>query len=172
MKHLLAFSSLAAVLVLTSCDKDDDDDNVNAQDRNFTTEFSLANKSEISLANLALARATDSSVINYAQMMITEHTDAERELRDIADDLDINLSSDSLNAMAAALKPVLEGLSGQSFDSAYIVSQLPAHEAARSLVQGQIDSGANNQLRNYAGKLLPKIQMHHTAADTIAARFR
>ena len=176
MKSLLATGSLAAVLFLVSCDKNNDNNNNNentsAQDKSFVNDITLSNRSEISLANLALAKATDTSVRNYAQMMIMDHTQAESNLRSITDSLKLTLPTDSLNAMADSLRPVLQGLSGVRFDSAYIASQVPAHQKAITTVQTEVNSGTNSALMNYASSILPKIQMHLTKADSIAAKFR
>lgn len=172
MKNLLAFGGLALTLLFTACTKDENDDNLTAQDKAFVRDITLSNRSEISLANLALAKATDVSVRNFAQMMITDHTMAETQMTEIANNIGVSRPADSLNAMAASLMPVLMGLSGKSFDSAYIVTQIPAHDMARSITQEEIRSGNNEQLRNYGQTMLPKIQMHLTMADTIAKRIR
>jgi putative membrane protein len=172
MKNLLAFGGLAVCMLAASCMKDENDDNVTAQDKAFVREITLSNRSEISLANLALAKATDASVRNYAQMMITDHTMAETQLNEIAGRAGMSRATDSLNAMASSLRPVLMGLSGRSFDSAYIVSQIPAHQMARTINEEETRSGNNEELRNYAQMMLPKIQTHLIMADTIAARLR
>lgn len=172
MKNLLALGGLAVTMLFASCTKDENDDNISGQDKAFVRDITLSNRSEIALANLALSKATDASVRNYAQMMITDHTMAETQLNEIANNIGIERPADSLNAMAASLRPVLMGLMGKSFDSAYIVSQVPAHEMARNLTQEETRSGTNDQLRNYAQMMLPKIQMHLTMADTISARLR
>jgi putative membrane protein len=172
MKHLLTLGGLAASIFMISCEKNDSDENIGGQDRNFVNQITLSNRSEIALGNLALAMATDSSVRNYAQMMVTEHTAAEQNLMQITGDLELTLPTDSLTQMASEMRTTLMGLEGVQFDSAYIVSQIPAHDSARVVVQAQASSGASGPLRNYANTLLPSIESHRMMADTIATRFR
>ncbi len=172
MKHLLTLGSFAVALFATSCEQQDREENVSAQDRTFVNEITLSNRTEIVLSNMALTRATNDSVRMYAQMMIADHTNAENELKDLVDDLDIDLPADSLNAMGATMRTTLMGLTGRAFDSAYISGQVPAHQASLQIAENEINTGTNGQLRNYATSKQPVIRMHLTLAETIAARFK
>ncbi|OLY92398.1 putative membrane protein [Cnuella takakiae] len=173
MKHFLTIGALSLGLLLTACEKaDNDEDNVSAQDRNFVAEMTLSNRTEIALSNMALNMATNDSVRQFAQQMITEHTAADAQLADIADDLDIDLPADSLNAMGTTMRTTLMGLSGRAFDSAYITGQVPAHQASLAIAQTEINAGTSGQLRTFATDMAPKIQMHLAMADSISTRFR
>lgn len=172
MKHFLTIGVLSLGLLITSCDKEDDDENVSAQDRNFVAEMTLSNRTEIALSNMALTMATSDSVRQFAQMMVTEHTAADAQLADIADDLDVDLPADSLNAMGQTMRTTLMGLSGRAFDSAYITGQVPAHQASLAIAQTEANAGSNGQLRDFANTMVPKIQMHLGMADTLSVSFR
>lgn len=172
MKHLLTLGGLAASMFMISCDRNDSDENINAQDRNFVNQITLSNRTEIALSNMAMTMATDPSVRNYAQMMVTEHTAAENDLRATTDNLGIALASDSLNMMGTQMRTMLMGMSGRQFDSAYIVGQIALHDSTRMILQMQANSGASGPLRTYANNLLPRVDMHRMMADTMATRFR
>ncbi len=81
---VLVVGSIKA-LVLAGCDKNDEDEanNVNARDQSFAVQASMQNKAEIELGNLAQSKASDASVKNYAQMMVTEHTAAQSKLTSV-----------------------------------------------------------------------------------------
>lgn len=172
MKHLLTVGTIAMACLFTACEKSDGTDNLSAQDRNFVNEMALSNRTEISLSNLALARATDPSVRMYAEMMVADHTTADAELLNIADDLDIRVTTDSLNPMGAAMRATLETLSGRSFDSAYITGQVPGHQLSLTIAQNEAANGINPQLKNFAAAKIPVITMHLNMADTMSVRFR
>lgn len=171
MKRMLALCGLTAAILMTSCDQDDDDNNVSAQDKSFVNELAISNRTEIIMGNLALAKATDDSIIDYAQMMVDEHTAAETELKTLAADLDIAVTTDSLDATNQAMRTMLMSLSGNSFDSAYIYGQVSGHQKTVIIVQTEIDGGTNSSLRNFATTMLPKIQTHLALADTISQRY-
>lgn len=172
MKHLLTLGSLTVAMFIVSCEKDEDNDNVSEQDRNFVVQMSLSNRTEIALGNLAASRATNDSVRMYAQMMVTEHTSADSTLQNFAKDLSIDLPADSLDANGTAIRTTLMSLSGRAFDSAYITSQVPAHQMTLNIAQAEANTGTNSQLRGFANSMVPSIQAHLAQADTLSARFR
>ncbi|HEX2536059.1 MAG TPA: DUF4142 domain-containing protein [Chitinophagaceae bacterium] len=172
LKKVLLAGTVAVAGLFTACDKNDDDDiAASQQDKDFAVQASMSNRAEIQMGNLALQQATDASVRTFAQMMVTEHTTAQEELEDISDDMDLNVSlNDSLPASVIDLRTTLAALSGPSFDSAYIATQVVAHQAALQLFQTEVNSGSHRRMIEYANKYLPKVQMHYNMADTMAAR--
>jgi putative membrane protein len=62
----------------------------------------------------------------------------------------------------------LNSLSGRSFDTAYINSQIKDHQKTLSIFQMEINDGDNQNVRNYASKYLPHIQMHLQKADSLS----
>lgn len=172
MKKFWNIGAAAVVLLVASCEKSEDSDNVSAQDRNFVTQMSLSNRTEISLGQLAASMATNDSVRMYAQMMVAEHTMADSTLGLLASDLEITVPADSLDANGMTLRSTLMTLSGRAFDSAYITSQVPAHQMALNIAQTEINTGTNGELRDFANRMSPNIQAHLTLADSISARFR
>jgi putative membrane protein len=169
LKTLLFGCVLATAFV--ACDKDEDEE-VNEQDRTFVRMASISNRAEIELGNLALSKAADASVRNFAQMMVTDHTTAQAQLRQTIDDIDMQNASinDSLGTTHVALRQRLMGLSGRGFDSVYMNSQVMMHMQSIALFQAEANGGASTSLRNYANSKLPNLQTHYNMADSIARR--
>lgn len=173
MNKFLLMGTLAATVLFASCDKQDDEENVNEQDKNFTLMTTMNNRAEIDLGNLALTKSNDASVKNFAQLMVTDHTMAQTMLEDYEDDLDMGL--DLAVAQPAAftqLKNRLSGLSGRAFDSVYMRSQVEAHALAIATFQTEINAGGAQRVKSYASEHLPKIQMHKAMADTMYIRVK
>jgi putative membrane protein len=158
-KHVCLTGAIATSMLFAACDKDNDtDETLNAQDNTFLVKASQSNRSEIELSNLALTRSTDSGVLQYAQMMITDHTTAQNDLRDIAEQI--------------AMRNMLSPLSGTSFDSAYIAGQILSHQKTLTLFDAQLSGGLNTRVKGYATTYRPAIQHHHHMADSLfTARF-
>src|SRR3954470_14322154 len=85
---LLALSGLLAAASFCACSNNDNstDTNyiVNGTDSSFVLQAGMGNTAEIDAANLALTKSTDSSILNFANMMIADHTTAQTNLKTVA----------------------------------------------------------------------------------------
>jgi putative membrane protein len=165
---------ICAALIIggVACNNNDDQNNtiVSQMDRDFVSQASITNTSEIQAGQLALTKATDTAIRSFAQMMVTEHTDAQNDLKSL--DSVVNMTiTDSVDAEHAALMAQLAVLTGSAFDSAYINSQVTGHAEAIDLFNNEINNGSNDEVQNYANTYLPHIQMHYTLADSLAMNY-
>jgi putative membrane protein len=131
---------------------------------------SMGNSAEVDAGQLASTKAGNAGVMDFGQMMVTDHTNAQAELKMIAGDLNVN-APDSIDAEHMAMKQQLMMMSGMAFDSAYINGQVKDHEATISLFENEANSGNNSRLRDYANNTLPTLRMHKQKADSLAALF-
>lgn len=155
--------------VFISCDKDDDENGNawNDVDENFALMAAMSNHAEITAGQSASTKAENDGIREFGQMMVSDHTDARQDLRDIVDDLGLH-APDSLDALHVRIADTLGMLTGRAFDSVYINSQVRDHLMAISLFQNEAANGQNAQLRAYATRLLPSLQMHLHHADSLA----
>ncbi len=164
--RLLGFLLLGLFLIgFTACGEDEDppSDSVSDQDREFALHASYSNLAEVAMAQLALSDATDQAIRQFAEMMVTDHTKAQDELRYLAESYDLEIP-DTLNHEHQALYEELDQLEGFSFDSAYISNQVVAHQEAQQNYQKQIDQGGNPTIVAYASSFLPHIREHLSQA--------
>lgn len=159
----------ALVLTLASCTKEKEPD-WNPTDDKFLEMAAYGNYNEIEAGMLDTSKASDASVRNFGKMMIMDHRDAQEELKRLAKDKKEDLPSGADDAHKALMQQ-LSALSGRAFDSAYIHSQVKDHKAVIQLFEEELRDGKDRDLKNYAGKYLPAIQMHLHHADTISNRF-
>ena len=165
MKKWMVAASLCAV-VFTACDKDDDDDKVNSADRDFVMMASLSNNAEVGAGQLAASKGTNAAVKMYGQQMVTEHTAAQADLRSRASAVGLS-APDTIDAEHRAKMVYLNSLSGRSFDTAYINSQVMDHAKTVTIFNTEISNGSNQSIRSYAAEKLPHIQAHFNRADSI-----
>ena len=174
LNRLFLIGTLGLAMGVASCDKDDDEQTsemTNSQDQTFVMQAGMSNKAEVEMGTLATTMASDSSVKAFAQMMVTEHTTAQTELTNLADDVDITIK-DSTSASNVALKDSLSGLSGTNFDQAYIQTQMTAHQQTLSVFDAEISGGGSAKVKSYASKYRPKIQVHLDSATAIYNRIK
>jgi putative membrane protein len=165
MKKKLLFSSLVALVMFSACDKNDDDE-LNDTDRNFVNMASMSNNAEVMAGQLASTKGSNAAVKMYGQMMVSDHTTAQTELQNLAGTVGLTAST-QVDAEHQALMARLNSLSGYSFDTAYINSQVRDHQKAISLFQDESNNGQRTEVKNYANKYLPALQMHYQRADSI-----
>jgi putative membrane protein len=171
MKKVFLMGS-ALALLLTACKKDDTEDNGKAiaQDQTCVTSANLSNSAEVRLGQLALSRSSNTGVKTFAQMMVTEHSQAQADLSGIATGINVNVK-DTIDAQHQMLMSRLDTLNGLAFDTVYINSQVKDHQANVTLFQSEVSAGSNQSVKDYASKYLPHIQMHLNMADSIRTTF-
>ena len=166
MKKILLAASMA-LIVLASCKKDDDDNDINSTDQTFLTQVAIGNKAEIMAGQLASTKGSNAGVKEFGTMMVTEHTQAQTELQSVFSSVGMTMP-DSVDAEHQALMTRLNSLTGFAFDTAYINSQVKDHQKTLAVFQSEVSAGKNDNVRNYANKYLPHIQMHLQKADSLS----
>lgn len=153
------------------CDDDDDNDNNKREladaDERFVERAALSNLTEIDFGTLAASKGNSQMVRDFGQHMVDEHTLAQNELKALAnnyDDIDWPGEPDPQHKQ---IKEQLVNLTGESFDSLYMVSQVADHEMTLSIFQSEIDGGKEQSVKDYANKYHPHIQEHLEKADSI-----
>lgn len=162
--------AMAAICVM-ACNKffPNNDNNLSQLDRSFMTQASYANNSEVAAGQVATTKGMDSSVKAFGAFMVSEHSTAQNELQAIADSITLPDTPDSVHMM---LLQKLQTLSGHTFDTAYIQSQIKDHNMAIVLFKQEADYGENKKLRDYAAKNLPHLRMHLEMADSVWAKIQ
>jgi putative membrane protein len=114
---------------------------------------------EVQASELARDRTSSQSVRQFAQRMINDHTQANRELMQIASRYGITPPSTPGPAEQAAYQ-TLQQLSGAAFDRQYLDQQFGAHVTQHAMYQVAADRAQASDLRAYAQRTAPIIQQH------------
>ncbi|WP_198026561.1 DUF4142 domain-containing protein [Bradyrhizobium sp. ARR65] len=140
----------------------------NVPDRTFTREAAIGGAAEVDLAWLATQKASSRPVQEFAQQMIQDHGGANDRLSALAQADGIRLPA-GLDAEHAAMRRQLEQANGTEFDRAYIQGQIIDHQKAAQLLEYEIGSGENAELKNFASDILPVVLRHLRMAQAVAA---
>jgi putative membrane protein len=137
-------------------------------DSSFYKHAAEAGLAEVSDATLASQSATDPKLKDFAAMMVKDHSAANDKLSALAGSKNISLpTSASVTQMATHAKLKLE--SGDTFDKSYIKDQISAHRATLRLLRKEIAMGQDPDAQAFAKSVLPTVQGHLKAINTIAA---
>ncbi|MFN7927952.1 MAG: DUF4142 domain-containing protein [Blastocatellia bacterium] len=162
-------------------------------DHHFVEEAAVGGMAEVAFGQMAVERAANQDVKNFAQRMVDDHSKANQELMQLAETKGIKMSDSSKmgqmntqNTNQSGMKMTeqqmaLKGkeremmnrmmkLSGAEFDREYMRSQLKDHEKDIALFEKEANSGNDADLKAFAAKTLPTLREHQQMARDIAAK--
>jgi putative membrane protein len=123
---------------------------------------------EIQSAQLAQQMSSSGSVRNFANMLITDHTQSTQMLMAAAAAARLPAMTPVLLPQHQALLDQLRGAgSGYAFDQAFQQVQIQAHQQALTLHQNYAASGDVPALRTVSGQIVPVIQRHLQMAQSL-----
>ena len=124
---------------------------------------------EVKSSELALERAKSDDVKAFAQMMIDDHTKANKELMTIAMAKNLPAPAEPTGPAAEHMAAVMAA-EGDGFDAVYMEHQVKAHAEAIMLFQAQSVSNNDADLAAFAAKTLPTLQKHAEHAQGMGAK--
>ena len=138
-------------------------------DQDFVAAAAVANRFEIQSAELALARAGDAKLKEFARMMLTDHKAALQELEAAAKVAGVAMPTEpALDQSHATKIAALESRKDSTnFDQAYRTDQMHAHQQAVTLLEMYQRTGTKNSLRVWATKTLPVVKKHLEMLNTM-----
>lgn len=131
-------------------------------EREFVATARVANLYEIQTAELALSRAGDPALKEFARMVMADHKTALKELEAAAKEADVAFPTGSaLDRTHATKLASLEARKDpEQFDQAYRTDQIPAHRQTLTMLETYQRVGAKESLRVWAAKTLPVVRKH------------
>ena len=141
----------------------------NSADRSFISTAAEANLAEIDMAKMVGQKSTDPAVKDFANRMVTDHTQASQKLAGVAEANGGKLPAE-VSVTERKEKSELQKLSGTQLDDAYLRDELRGHKKAISAFESEIEHGQNQEAKNYAEQTLPTLEDHIRIAEDIAGK--
>ena len=139
---------------------------VSAEDAKFATDAANGGMAEVALGKLAQTKASNAQVKNFADMMVTDHSKANEELMEIAKAKNITLPT-APDADHQKKLDDLSKLSGKEFDKAYVDAMVDGHKKTLDLMNMAAKDCKDSELKAFAAKTAPVVQMHLDAINKI-----
>ncbi len=153
---------------------------VSRGDENFVRDMLMDGNAEIELGKMAEQKATSPEVKRFAQMMVSDHTQAAAQLKQIA--ATYNIQPDSkLDDKHQDLMNKLSKLSGADFDREYMSAMVDNHQDAVDSLEKHVDIarnpnestsdrvkgtfGSNKDAKERAGEVSPEKADNHVEAS-------
>jgi putative membrane protein len=128
-------------------------------DTTFAAKAAVGGMAEVALGKMAAAKGTDSKVKDFGNMMVMDHGKANVELMSIAKAKNIVLPA-GLDAEHQAKSDSLSKLAGAAFDKGYVEVMIEGHKKTLALMQSEAANGKDAELKAFAAKTAPVVQMH------------
>lgn len=132
---------------------------------------------DIEAAKQALAKSKSKEVREFAQEMVTDHSEVNKQALTLVKQLHVtpedNDTSRALTKQAAEKRKALAKLSGAAFDKAYVANEVAYHKTVNSALEGTlIPSAQNGQLKSLLQTGLKIFQGHEQHAEHLAAELK
>lgn len=171
---VIAFSASANVLandqmkpVSTENDSSiSDKPSASVSDQKMMNKLTQANMAEVALAELAKTKATDKQVLKFADMMIEDHSMAQKDLAEIAKSAGVDLPKETDEAHADLLKKMIK-MDHDEFNRTYKSQAVKDHNAAQKLLKKISANTKNADFKALAKKLTPTIDQHMKMAKAM-----
>src|ERR1041385_7822572 len=122
---------------------------------------------EVDLSKLALERAQDPRVKEFARKMVEDHGRMNDDLKALADKKGLSISASLDDDQKATLKR-FQGLSGPEFDREYMACMVADHASTVRTFDAKAASGSDPDVSALARKALPTLRDHLQMARDLA----
>jgi len=136
----------------------------------FVEKAAMGDQFEIESSKLALQKATDPQIKQFAQQMIDEHSKSSDNLKATLQSAGANMSPPAgltLDGKHQALMDKLQKASGKEFERLYVQIQRDGHKEAVDLFSKYSKDGKEASLKGFAQETLPVIERHYQHVQSL-----
>ena len=142
---------------------------LSASDKKFMHNAALGGIAEVQMSELAVQKASNAQVKQFAEKMVTDHSKANDKLKQIATSKNVILPT----AMSTAAKretDKLSKMSGAAFDREYMKHQLADHKKVVAEFRAATKQARDPDLKQFAQDTLPTIEQHLEMAKNTTSK--
>jgi putative membrane protein len=136
-------------------------------DQQFVDFAAQTDMLEANLGQLAATQASSQGVKDYAQMLVTDHTDDYTQLGIVASKDNLVVPKGLDGAHDKMIAP-FKNLKGPAFDRRYIQEMIAGHTKAIQVYTKEATDAQSADLKAYANQTLPTLQKHLDGAKNLA----
>ncbi|AKD02945.1 DUF4142 domain-containing protein [Pontibacter korlensis] len=132
----------------------------------FMTKAASNSMLEVEAGRLAQDRAQNQQVKEYGKMMVADHTKANEQMKQLAQQKNVTLP-DSLGQDHKDQLQSLQDKKGREFDQEYMDLMVSSHEEAVTLFEDASNNIQDAEVKSFATTTLPKLREHLDRANQI-----
>jgi putative membrane protein len=136
-------------------------------DQEVLRDIAQSNLAEIEAAKLALSQSKNDQVKSFAQKMIDDHTQAQKDVEQLAQAKGVTLPTEPDSKHKAAAKK-LSSLEGDKFDKQYMSQGgLSDHRETHRLLERAQSRASDPDVKALVAKIEPVVNQHLTMAQDV-----
>jgi putative membrane protein len=182
MKYIILALGFGLVASLAGCRSDDNKvsttettsatltkPSLAKEDREFVTKATQSGMLEVALGNHVSREAASKDTREFGEQMVTDHSVVDDELKNIAALKGVNVPKE-MDSDHRATYDKLAKLKGNKLDSHYADEMVDAQEAYAKELQDAARDLKDPDLRAWASKTLPTLELHVAKAKELRAK--
>ncbi len=142
---------------------------MSAADSHFLKKAASGGVAEVELGQLAQQKASSEDVKKFGERMVTDHTKANDQLKQVAAQEHVDLPQ-RIDAKDQAIKAKLEKLSVEQFDRAYMNDMVKDHKTDVAEFAHESQMAKDPAVKSFATETLPVLREHLKEAQRIAPK--
>lgn len=145
---------------------------VSQQTTDFVKNASVGNLFEIESSKLALQKTSATDVKDFAQKMVTDHTQIGDQMKKAVNASGTDLTpATTLDADHQQTLNSLKAAPAANFDNLYVEAQLKAHDDAVTLFSDYAQNGDETNLKKFASDTLPTLKKHQQMVNDLSRTY-
>jgi Predicted outer membrane protein len=136
-------------------------------DQKFVDFATQTDMVEANLGQLADSAASSQQVKDYAQTLVTDHTNDYNTLYGVAHQINLNVPSAIDTSNNKMMIAPFQKVKGAAFDKKYVHDMIAGHTKAIEVYKQEAADSQNEALKNYAEQTLPTLQKHLDGAKAL-----
>lgn len=129
-------------------------------DQKFVDFAAQTDMVEANLGQLADSAASSQQVKDYAQTLVTDHTNDFQQLHAVAQQANLTVPDAIDTAHSKGMIAPFQKLKGDAFDKKYVHDMVAGHTQAIAVYKKEAADAQNPALKAYAEQTLPTLQKH------------
>ena len=125
----------------------------------FVTKAASGGMMEVALGRVAQEKAASQRVKDFGNMMVTDHTQANDELKSLASSKNVTVPSTMMPEQQKHMDE-LSKKTGADFDKAYVKMMVNDHKKDVAEFKKASEKSTDADIKNFAAKTLPVLQKH------------
>jgi putative membrane protein len=140
---------------------------ISKADQNAMREMAYSNLAEIETAKIALKQSKNDQVQSFAQKMIDDHTQAQNDLKQLAQAKNVTLPTEPDSKHKEAAKK-MRAMEGDKFDKAYLSQGgVTDHKETHRLLDQAQNKASDPDLKALIAKMKPVVEEHLSMAQSM-----
>jgi putative membrane protein len=136
---------------------------LSAADTNFINAAATSGMTEVQAAQLAAQRASRPAVKEFAQQLVTDHTQLNQQLMQLAQRKGVTPPAQpDQSAMQS-----MQRMRGRGFDRQFLRHEVADHQQALQLFQQEAQQGSDPDVKAFAQQAIPVLQQHLSTAQSL-----